>query len=34
MHMKHRGTEAGETVVGHGVADGYLSSEDIARLAR
>jgi nickel-dependent lactate racemase len=34
MHMKHRGTEAGEAVVGHGVADGYLSSEDIARLAR
>ena len=32
--MKHRGTEAGDTVVGHGVADGYLSSEDIARLAR
>ena len=34
MHMKHRGTEAGDAVVGLGVVDGYLSSEDIARLAR
>ena len=34
MHMKHRGTEADDAVVGHGVAEGYLSTEDIARLAR
>jgi nickel-dependent lactate racemase len=34
MHMKHRRTQTGDTVVGHGVAEGYLSTEEIVRLAR
>ena len=32
MHMKHR-PEEGATVVGHGVAEGYLPDEDLARIA-
>jgi nickel-dependent lactate racemase len=32
--MKHRGTGADDTVVGRGVVDGYLSDDEIARLAR
>ena len=34
MHMKHRRTQDGDTVVGHGVAEGYLSTDEIARLVR
>jgi nickel-dependent lactate racemase len=32
--MKHRGTDAEDTVVGRGVAEGYLSNDEIAALAR
>ena len=32
--MKHRGTGADDTVIGHGVVEGYLSDAEIARLAR
>src|SRR5215207_7793868 len=33
MHMKHQPEEPA-TVVGHGVAEGYLPDDDIARIAR
>ena len=34
MHMKHRTEGGGTTVVGRGVADGYLPAEEIARIAK
>src|SRR5829696_8461400 len=33
MHMKHQPEESA-TVVGHGVAEGYLPDDDIARIAK
>src|SRR5688572_5311998 len=32
--MKHRSLEGGEKVVGHGVAEGYLSGAELARIAK
>ena len=34
MHMKHRPQEGGARVVGHGVSEGYLAAEDVARIAK
>src|SRR5215203_4556991 len=34
MHMKHRGPDADEAVVGRGVADGYLPEHELARIAK
>ena len=34
VHMKHGPEESGASVVGRGVADGYLPDEEIARIAR
>jgi lactate racemase len=34
MHMKHRGPDADESVVGRGVAQGYLPDDELSRLAK
>src|SRR5919201_1954322 len=34
MHMKHRGPDADGTVIGRGVAEGYLAGEELARIAK
>ena len=34
MHMKHRGPETDSTVVGRGVAEGYLAGDALGRIAK